>query len=114
MTEDGSFFNRLTKKQLYVFAAIGILILAAGAVCSYTSKDKLKSGALTADEEKMQSNIYAVSKIVSTIGFIIAIIPSVKILQNEVKKKEPKSKNAADENKKTAPNQSEKQNNEGE
>jgi len=66
---------------------IGILILAAGAVCSYTAKEKLKSGGMTPEEEAVQRNIYAVSKIISMAGFIIAIIPSVKILQKEMVKK---------------------------
>lgn len=113
MTENDSFLSRLTTKQLYTFAAIGILILAAGAVCSFSSKDKLKSGGLTSEEETAQSSIYAVSKIVSMIGFFIALIPSVKILMNEVSKKEPGSKDptaAGTNNKNNTENSNKKSN----
>ncbi|MCL2549474.1 MAG: hypothetical protein FWE78_00790 [Methanimicrococcus sp.] len=85
----------MTKKQLYILAVAGILILAAGAACSYMAKEKLKSGALTPEDEAAARNIYAVSKIVSMAGFIIALIPSVKILQNEVSKKNPRKESAA-------------------
>jgi len=100
MTDEGSFFSRLTKKQLYIFAMIGILVLAAGAVLSYTAKEKLKSDGLTPEEEAKESYIYAVSKIISMVGFIIALIPSVKILQNTIPKKNPPKESAADDNQK--------------
>ena len=98
MTEAGSFLSRFTKKQLYIFAVIGILILAAGAVVSYKAKEKLNLDGLPPEEETKARNIYAISKIVSMIGFIIALIPSVKILQNEVAKTAPPSKDSAADN----------------
>ena len=100
MTEDGSFFSRFTKKQLYIVVVIGLLIFAAGAVYSYLSKDKLKSGGLTPEEEAAESNIYALSKILSMAGFIIALIPSVQILKNEIQKPNPEKSAAADLQKK--------------
>ena len=89
MTEDGSYLSHFSKKQFYVFVVIGLLILVGCAVFSYAADKKLESGTLTPEEAASQRNIYALTKIGSMIGFIIALIPSVKILQYEVLKKTP-------------------------
>lgn len=94
MTEDGSYLSHFSKKQFYVFVVIGLLILVGCAVFSYAADKKLESGTLTPEEAASQRNIYALTKIGSMIGFIIALVPSVKILQYEVLKKTLKKPDA--------------------
>jgi len=89
MSEDQSFFSQFTTKQFYVVVAIGLIIFATFAIFAYAAKDKLKSDSLTMEEQSKQILIQSFSQIGSFIGFLIALIPSVKILQREVQKKIP-------------------------
>jgi hypothetical protein len=73
-------------RKFYVYVAIGILIFSIFAVFSYAAREKLDDekanpGILSPEEKSKQSQIYAFSKIGSMIGFIIALVPSVRILQ---------------------------------
>jgi hypothetical protein len=72
---------RINTTKFYVFVAIGLLIFSFFAVLSYGAREKLNSEDLTPEETSNQRLIYAVSKIGSMIGFVIALIPSVRILQ---------------------------------
>jgi hypothetical protein len=73
-------------RKFYVYVVIGILIFSIFAVFSYAASvkikdEKLNPGTLSPEEKSKQSQIYAFSKIGSMIGFIIALVPSVRILQ---------------------------------
>ena len=70
-----------TTIQLYALIVIGLIIFSACAVFSYTFAKKLDAPDLTDEERSKQEVNYFFSKIGSTIGFLIALIPSVKILQ---------------------------------
>jgi hypothetical protein len=72
---------RINTTKFYVYVAIGLLIFSFFAVLSYGAREKLDSGDLTPEEISDQRLIYAASKIGATIGFIVALIPSVRILQ---------------------------------
>jgi TRAP-type C4-dicarboxylate transport system permease small subunit len=78
-----SFFSRFTKKQLYAFIMIGIAISLIFLALSYSVKVKIESGQLTPEESTRQTIIYFLTCIGTTIGFIIALIPSVKIFQRD-------------------------------
>ncbi|MDL2260979.1 hypothetical protein LJC08_01875 [Methanimicrococcus sp. OttesenSCG-928-J09] len=78
--------SQFSAKRFYVIVVIGLLIFSIFAVFSYAAKSKYESGDLTPEDVAKQKNIYAVAKIMSFVGFLIALIPSVKILQNTIQK----------------------------
>lgn len=78
--------SQFSTKRLYVFVAIGILIFVLGTVFSYAAGQHLDAGDLPPEELVKQDRIYAVSKIGTFIGFLIALVPSVKILQGTIQK----------------------------
>ena len=89
MSENQTFLSQFTTKQFYVLVVIGILIASACFVFSYSAKAKSKSGTLTVEEEHKQAQIRVFASIGFVIGFIIALIPSILILQKELLKMTP-------------------------
>ena len=85
MSEEAS-PSPVNTKKFYVYLVIGLLIFSIFAVFSYAADEKIDSGDLTLEELNKQRVIYLVSKIGSMIGFIIALIPSVRILQHGILK----------------------------
>lgn len=85
MSENSS-SSQLQTKRLYVFVAIGVLIFAIGTLFAYPADKHLDAGDLPPEELARQERIYAVSKIGSFIGFLIALVPSVQILQGTIQK----------------------------
>lgn len=83
--------SEFSPKKFYVFVAIGLIIFGICTVFSYASKDKINSGDLSGDDLSTQKYIYSISKIGSMIGFIIALVPSVLILQKTVQKERDKT-----------------------
>ena len=89
MSEDQPFLSQFTTKQFYVLVVIGILIASACFVFSYSANAKSKSGTLTVEEEHKQAQIRVFASIGFVIGFIIALVPSIRILQKELLKITP-------------------------
>ncbi|MBZ3935025.1 hypothetical protein [Methanimicrococcus blatticola] len=85
-----------SNKKFYVLVAIGLIIFAAGTVFAYSAKSNLKDKDLPADDFQKQERIYAVAKIASMVGFIIALIPSVQILQNTILNERAKTTEGSD------------------
>ena len=85
MSEHQSFLSRLTTKQLYVLVAIGVLISSIFVVLYF----KPGQGDLTEEEEFARARIRVFYSAGFTIGFIISLIPSVRIFQNALPKKTP-------------------------
>ncbi|MCL2141867.1 MAG: hypothetical protein FWH46_03200 [Methanimicrococcus sp.] len=79
-----SFFSKYTKKQLYAFVLVGILISLTFLMLSYSVKLKIDSGQLTPEESDRQKLIFAFTIIGTTIGFVIAIVPCVKVFQRDI------------------------------
>lgn len=73
-------------KKFYIFVAIGLIIFAAGTLFAYSAKHHLDDKSLPAEDQQREERIYAAAKIASMIGFIIALIPSVQILQHTIQK----------------------------
>jgi len=89
MSENQSFLSQFTTKQFYVLVVIGILIASACFVFSYSANAKSKSGSLTVEEEHKQAQIRVFASIGFVIGFIIALLPSILLLQKELLKITP-------------------------
>lgn len=83
MSENSS-VSSFSAKKYYALIAVGLIIFILGTVFAYAADKHLDAGDLPADELKKQDRIYAAAKIGSFIGFIIALIPSVRILQNTI------------------------------
>ena len=94
-----SFFSKFTKKQLYIFVVIGIVIVLLFAAIAISAKLKINSDQLTPEDLDRQTLIFAASTISKTIGFIIALVPCIKIFQRdlEVLKSKDKNKNSIPE-----------------
>ncbi|MDR2944930.1 MAG: hypothetical protein LBU81_07645 [Methanosarcinales archaeon] len=95
--------SRFSAKKFYAFIALGLIIFAAGTLFAYSAdskSDDLKINGGSAEEILKQDHYYAAAKILSFIGFLIALIPSVQILQhallNENKKTAEKSNTCAE------------------
>ncbi|WNY24589.1 hypothetical protein [Methanolapillus millepedarum] len=86
MSEDQTFLSRFSTKQFYTFVAIGLILLVLFSFFAYTSKAKLKDETLSPEEETTQSTIYIISKIGQVVGFLVALVPSIGILQKEIEK----------------------------
>ncbi|WNY28222.1 hypothetical protein MmiEs2_04060 [Methanimicrococcus stummii] len=84
-------FSNFSAKKFYAIVAIGLIIFAAGTLFAYPAKQNLKADDLPIEELHKQERIYAISKIASMIGFIIALIPSVKILQHAIQNETAKA-----------------------
>lgn len=91
MSESEKLSSGFSSKKFYVIVAIGLLIFAGGALFAYGAKTKLSSDTLLPEERSQQTLIFVVSQMTSLIGFIVALIPSVKILQNTVQKEKAAS-----------------------
>jgi TRAP-type C4-dicarboxylate transport system permease small subunit len=90
MSENLSVSNFSFKKS-YMLVAVGLILLAAGTLFAYSANQHLEAGVLPPEELARQGGIYAAAKIISMIGFIIALIPSVRILQNALLNEKAKS-----------------------
>ncbi|WP_338099291.1 hypothetical protein [Methanolapillus africanus] len=86
MSEEQTLLSKFSTKQFYTFVALGLIILVLFSFFAYTSKTKLKDDTLTPDEISTQSTIYVISKIGQVVGFLVALIPSIGILQKEITK----------------------------
>ncbi|MDV0444530.1 hypothetical protein MmiAt1_00560 [Methanimicrococcus sp. At1] len=80
-----------SSKKFYAIVALGLIIFAAGTIFAYPAGVHLDDPDISAEEYAKQEKIYAVSKVGSMVGFIIALIPSVKILQNSLLKEKEKA-----------------------
>lgn len=94
MSENSS--SSFSSRKYYVIVAIGLIIFGLCAVFSYASHSKIESGTLSPEDLTAQRQIYVISKIGSMVGFIIALVPSVLILQNTVQNEKKKLEAASD------------------
>lgn len=90
MSENSS-VSYFSAKKFYVLVAVGLIIFAAGTLFAYSAKSHLKAEDLPAEELVKQERIYAAAKILSMVGFVIALIPSVQILQNTIQNERAKT-----------------------
>ncbi len=90
MSENSS-VSYFSARKFYALVAIGLIVFAAGTLFAYCAKSNLKAEDLPAEEFQKQERIYAAAKIISMVGFIVALIPSVQILQNTIQKERAKT-----------------------
>jgi len=83
--------SNFSAKKSYQFVVIGLAMLIIGIIFAYSSNQHLNAGTLPDEELSRQVLIFAASKVVSMIGFIIALIPSVRILQDMATSKKSKA-----------------------
>lgn len=66
------------KKIRTILILIGIVLLVAGAFSTWTIRKSLNSGDLSEDEDAAYQKYYFIAKMVFLVGFIVALVPSVK------------------------------------
>ncbi|MDY0266609.1 MAG: hypothetical protein RBQ94_03015 [Methanimicrococcus sp.] len=94
MSEKSS--SSFSARKYYAIVAVGLIIFSLCAVFSYASHSKIESGELSPEDLASQKKIYAVTKIGSMVGFIIALVPSVLILQKTLQEEKEKLKTSSD------------------
>ena len=92
------------KKIRTILILIGIVLLVAGAFSTWTIRKSLNSGDLSEDEDAAYQKYYFIAKMVFLVGFIVALVPSVKGALYDlsaVKEAEDRKKSSADGGDKT-------------